>query len=1520
MKPYKLLPLYGLPLLCLSWPVGALYAVEDDSNALLEGLSLQQLESPGLGQMNQPVMIAKNGPVEVETVAVVQAENIATVDQATHTVNEAGVIGGDGSGEPDSRWYGFNSKATLRAGPNVKFDAVAWARKDSRALELDRKGEWVRIQLQHNKRIGWVFESLLLPLNGIESVSMEMLPVESIVAHEQAAEQAGQQPLQAPLAKAAALESVEKQQPAQSIDQQPVEQKPIDQKSIELKSIDQKPVDIAVAKTPAVKTDRQQGDVLQGFEQETLQTVMIRAEASSLSEMLGWLGSGAVVDVLAQQGKWTKVRMQKSGRVGWVESTALQQPVAAKADQTLREQAVREKIVTQQAVKQQAVSAQPKSAQSEAAQSEAAQSESAQPEPVQSTSTPSVQQQRVAADVYRFNRKSNLRAGPDLKYDVVAWAGNGSQASMLERQGDWLRIQMQESKRIGWVFHNALNPIQGAVQTAAEPAAKTTIEPVMKQQPVESIDQQPVDQKSIEQKPIEQKPVDIAVAKTPAVKTDSQMNGVLHGSGQETLQTVMIRAEASSLSEMLGWLGSGTVVDVLAQQGKWTKVRMQKSGRIGWVESAALQQPVATKADKLGIDKAVSAQTGSAQSVSAQSVSAQSVSAQPVSAQPVSEKPISTPSVQQQGVDAVVQTDSHLYRFNRTSNLRAGPDLKYDVVTWAGNGSQALLLERQGDWMRVQMQLSKRIGWVFHSSLYFVKGAVLSATEHATEDLTKPVTKSTTTPAMKAAVKSTAANVATPRQQSVPDAIEAVDDQATHQTYLFKRTSDMRSGPGKGYARIGWGGRNESAEEIGRQGNWKHVRMTISGKEGWVFSSYLERVADAASYDAVKPPAAPVALSAAQQTGSVYQVLRTEPLRSEAGDFAELIGSVSKGDMVTWLEVKNGWVKVSPKLLDSKPGWIQAKLLKQGDLRTVEHKKAIMNKANAVVYKDRISKGKTFNYSFAALDEALYRIPVEDIHIRIDKDDLKALFLKRQYDKSSFDVSIKTGRHKLHGRVKVLGSSTRIFKKKSLLLKLDKESARWYGHRRIALRSMASDKSLMREWMAWKMMAALGMKVPEVHFTRLSFNHGEKTGLYLSIEWMGPEFLEANDLDVRGEFYQPNDATHCGDLYTTDNLQTCFDKITPQDDDYSQLKRMAIAVNAANNDDIDKVLENYFDVESVINWITVNALLTNGDTYNKNYWLYFYPAERRWTLVPWDYNLTFGRTYDQYGSRNFRIFNDNFQYYYPPDVGAGNPIKDKALRNPKLRAQMETKIKHLIGMQPNGSEQTFGWFSPTVMHARIGNLATVVGKELYKDTFLSYGEEDFTKTYESLMHYVTAHDYFLKTKLFGDFEWNPEPPNQGFVSIPLPGQLLGSGALKAGSESLHLIDRGWGYFVAQLDLDQALESKAEFEVRVEGGITPKYLPTGQSARRCIERSWLLRIKTAKVSTTANVMFEYAQENSRRSEVPPSIHEELLELWMLDGNHWKPVQTEVNEYSNTVLAKGIHIESGHSYRFVACSPF
>jgi len=1008
----------------------------------------------------------------------------------------------------------------------------------------------------------------------------------------------------------------------------------------------------------------------------------------------------------------------------------------------------------------------------------------------------------------------------------------------------------------------------------------------------------------------------------------SSVTPVFESGEKQLVKTTTIRTGPGALYEVLGWAGNGAHVVALAAQGQWMKVRMRESGRIGWIEASSIQGNAVDKGvllsqkgplpvektvtvsepvkmdENLAIKPVEATVANKSEPLKPTVVSANKAVTADVVVISANEPEVMAIPKQQRVVPKDTAPEQNLLRFTRKANLRAGPDSKYDVVTWAGLDSFATELGASGDWLRVQMQQSKRIGWVFKSSMALVKAAIPSTSVMKVEQQ-QPVVTSVA-----------AAGKLQPLRA----------EGRGGQLYFFKQTSNLRAGPGSKYDVVAWGARNESASEVARKGDWSRVSMTLSNKVGWVPNSALVLAASAPVAVAAPAKVQPILIrKPAATSGEMYEVVKTSTLRTDANQAADINSWVAKGSSVALLQRRNGWSRVNPQVNGKSAGWIRSDLLRamKPELHVVrgEH---VIGKHNAEQYKNRVSHNETFNFSYAALEQALYKVPVEQFHINMDSDDLEALFRKDTYDRSAFDIEMKTKGHTLDktllGTVNVLGSSTRVFAKKSLLIKLDKEGGRWYGHRRVALRSMASDKAMMREWMAWKLMAALGMKVPEVHFVRVSFNGGQRVGLYLSIEWMGTNFLAANNMDTRGEFYQPEDAEYCGDLNSTDRMDICFNKITPQDGDYSTLTEMARGISTASVGNMHKVLAKHFDDESVLNWITVNALVTNGDTYNKNYWLYHDPKVKKWTVIPWDYNLTYGRTYDPYVESPYKTFNDNFQYYYPPDVGASNPLKDHALRNPHLRYRLEQKIRHLLGLEANGSEATYGWFSPTVMHARIGNLASVVGKELYRDNFIVYGEDDFRKTYEALMYYVTAHANFLNKKLFGKFEWEPVDPKAPAVfDAPLPSELYGQGFINAGADSVYMTDEGWGLLVGKLVLNQPVVAKAEVKMNVEGGQKPKYLPTGYPASRCIQRSWVLSVEP-RVTATADLMVEYLQENSRRSEVPVTVREQELELWMNDGDRWKPLKTEVNEYANTLTARDVPVRSGRTQRFVACSPF
>ena len=256
-------------------------------------------------------------------------------------------------------------------------------------------------------------------------------------------------------------------------------------------------------------------------------------------------------------------------------------------------------------------------------------------------------------------------------------------------------------------------------------------------------------------------------------------------------------------------------------------------------------------------------------------------------------------------------------------------------------------------------------------------------------------------------------------------------------------------------------------------------------------------------------------------------------------------------------------------------------------------------------------------------------IAIDTLAIEMDARDARVLFRKDPYDKSSFPVTVRPteeGSAPLHGRIEVKGSFTRQTGKKSLLIKLD--DGKWGGGSRISLNGMGTDGTMMREWLSWELMRALGMVVPDTRYTRLSVN-GADSGLFLRIEWIDPGLFARAGLGADGEFYHPYDSAFCGNLTprSLDPALGCYFKLAPRDDDFSSLRTLTEELAAQPVDTFDQLVDRRFDANAVINWFAVNALVTETDTYNKNYFLYLPRNTGKWLVVPWDYDLTFGRAF-----------------------------------------------------------------------------------------------------------------------------------------------------------------------------------------------------------------------------------------------------------------------------------------------------
>jgi spore coat protein CotH len=534
----------------------------------------------------------------------------------------------------------------------------------------------------------------------------------------------------------------------------------------------------------------------------------------------------------------------------------------------------------------------------------------------------------------------------------------------------------------------------------------------------------------------------------------------------------------------------------------------------------------------------------------------------------------------------------------------------------------------------------------------------------------------------------------------------------------------------------------------------------------------------------------------------------------------------------------------------------------------------------------------------AAALPAAAAVTVERLQLEMGPLDGEVLLRKDPNDQSTFAVTVvdPADGKRLPGRISVKGAFTRELAKKSLLIKLD-DGHKWRGSSRISLNAMATDGSYMREWLSWKMMKALRMAVPEVDYVALSLN-GRELGAYLRIEWIDGAVFDRHRLGKDGDYFQPLDATYCGDLSLASIAETdrCWRNLARGD--YQPLETLVRDIDAATPVSVGDLVEQRFEPEALVNWLAVNALVSDSDVYNKNYFLYRSKAiDGRWVVVPFDYDITFGRTYDPYRTAPYTIINDNFSYYYPLALGAPNPLRTKAIMNERIGARVRARIGELIDRQPGRERPWQGWFEPARMDARIDELYERLRPMVDGDP------ERFRENVDAVRHYVRARVQYLNRVILGR-----ATAERDRASARLPQHRA----------ITHLVD-GAGFLVGYVRTAHAPAGASVTLETIRG--RPELVPPELSADACVQRAWRVTAQGAGAGLPADLTLEYRQETSRDHELGGALRDERrLVLYRRDvghGTQWRALRTEGNALANTLTVRGMTLPAGPGAWFAAC---
>lgn len=234
-----------------------------------------------------------------------------------------------------------------------------------------------------------------------------------------------------------------------------------------------------------------------------------------------------------------------------------------------------------------------------------------------------------------------------------------------------------------------------------------------------------------------------------------------------------------------------------------------------------------------------------------------------------------------------------------------------------------------------------------------------------------------------------------------------------------------------------------------------------------------------------------------------------------------------------------------------------------------------------------------------------------------------------------------------------------------------------YGLKKINLNNNYSDSTLMREYISYELMEQMGLPTPAHSYMYVTVN-GEERGLFLGVEAVDETFLANNYGSNDGFLFKP-DGTGSDLKYISDNIADYTGiglKTNEGNIDQSKFIEMIEAIN--NGDNIEK----YIDVDEMLRYFAVNTALVNLDSYqgNMKHNYYLYENDGVFSIIPWDYNMSFGG----FGVGGGRM-GDNNKIRPNADIKTldNTQTNEKSDRSNNVKQQQQ-------GRQPNGDQNQGG--------------------------------------------------------------------------------------------------------------------------------------------------------------------------------------------------------------------------------------
>ncbi len=287
---------------------------------------------------------------------------------------------------------------------------------------------------------------------------------------------------------------------------------------------------------------------------------------------------------------------------------------------------------------------------------------------------------------------------------------------------------------------------------------------------------------------------------------------------------------------------------------------------------------------------------------------------------------------------------------------------------------------------------------------------------------------------------------------------------------------------------------------------------------------------------------------------------------------------------------------------------------------------------------------------------------VAKYHLEFSQSDIDMIYANPHED-IYITGTIRTQGSPITCRMRVRGDGTRNWPKKSVKVVFDGETLD--GREKINFNAEYEDYTYLNSVISSQIYRSTGHPCFKASHAALYLN-GNFWGLFVRIENVDDEFLNANSLSPDDDLYKATFDGAC--LSDYDDIDALWEKKTNESTGRQNLQDLIDTLNTTDPLKFKDFAQQYFDYDKMLNFISVNLILSNFSTYYHNYYMFQrVTSDNKWMPIPWDMDKTFYK----YGLYTDILNSSNYRY---PD----NPMLEWSFMDDRVKADIISRVEFLL--------------------------------------------------------------------------------------------------------------------------------------------------------------------------------------------------------------------------------------------------